>query len=380
MNFIAPSVPIGLLVGSGLSFIWLTTLSVPSSSLIDAYHFAVLAMPLSVWIELLSEPMYIYGQLNAFVKLRVLIDGCTQTARTFVLVLVAYLTQSDSQTLYAFAIVYVFTAIFYSFAYAIYFAYHFKTQTHSLSISSFLPTFDHFKVMQAQRFKFHLINQIFLKQNVNMWRLLNLCWSFFKQTVLKQFLTEGERFVMTFLSLLPLDQQGLFHVVGNVGALAARFVFAPVEEASFLHFSQLLHRSDSKNELLKSTAATAARTLQLLLRGMTLVGMFGLAFGIPFASTVLGAYGGIKLVTDDAVKLLRFQCAYIALIALNGILETFTFASMSNRQLARFNYALIAFSLLFLVSSGPLVRLLSLPGFVVASCMPMIGRIMFGYV
>jgi oligosaccharide translocation protein RFT1 len=208
--------------------------------------------------------------------------------------------------------------------------------------------------------------------------LFQLVWSFLKQTLLKQFLTEGERFVMTFLAVLPLDQQGLFHVVGNVGSLAARFVFAPVEEASFLHFSQCLHRSDSAPEVLKSTANTSARTLTLLMRAMTLIGLLGVTFGIPYSSTVLWAYGGAALTSDAAVQLLRFQCAYIALIALNGILETFTFASMSTKQLARFNYALIALSLLFVLSCTPLVQSLGLCGFVVASCLPMIGRIAFG--
>lgn len=209
--------------------------------------------------------------------------------------------------------------------------------------------------------------------------LFKLTWSFFKQTILKQFLTEGERFVMTFLALLPLDQQGLFHVVGNVGALAARFIFAPVEEASYLHFSQLLHRSDSDVRLLQATSKEAGRILQLLMKAMTLIGLFGLAFGIPYSPTVLTAYGGSHLSSGAAVQLLRYQCAYIALIALNGILETFTFAAMSSRQLAQFNYALIAFSVLFLISSTPLVNFLALPGFVVASCLPMLGRIIFGY-
>ena len=39
---------------------------------------------------------------------------------------------------------------------------------------------------------------------------------------MKQLLTEGERYLMTFLNLLTLSQQGIFDVVSNLGSLAAR--------------------------------------------------------------------------------------------------------------------------------------------------------------
>ena len=46
--------------------------------------------------------------------------------------------------------------------------------------------------------------------------------SFLGQGVLKQVLTEGERYVMTVLSLLSLAEQGIYDVVSNLGSLAAR--------------------------------------------------------------------------------------------------------------------------------------------------------------
>ncbi len=48
--------------------------------------------------------------------------------------------------------------------------------------------------------------------------------SFLGQGVLKQVLTEGERYVMTVLSLLSLAEQGIYDVVSNLGSLAARCV------------------------------------------------------------------------------------------------------------------------------------------------------------
>ena len=47
--------------------------------------------------------------------------------------------------------------------------------------------------------------------------------SFLGQGVVKQLLTEGEKYVMTIFSLLTLPEQGIYDVVANFGSLAARY-------------------------------------------------------------------------------------------------------------------------------------------------------------
>lgn len=59
---------------------------------------------------------------------------------------------------------------------------------------------------------------------------------------MKQLLTEGERYVMTVFSVLSFYEQGVFDVVNNLGSLAARFLFRPIEESAYFYFSQLIHR------------------------------------------------------------------------------------------------------------------------------------------
>ena len=70
--------------------------------------------------------------------------------------------------------------------------------------------------------------------------LAQLTWGFFKQGVLKQLLTEGERYVMTVFSVLTFTEQGVYDVVNNLGSLAARFLFLPIEESSYFYFAQFL--------------------------------------------------------------------------------------------------------------------------------------------
>lgn len=69
--------------------------------------------------------------------------------------------------------------------------------------------------------------------------------SFMKQGILKQILTEGERYVMTLCSILSFNEQGVFDVVNNLGSLAARFLFRPIENSAYFYFSQLVSRDTS---------------------------------------------------------------------------------------------------------------------------------------
>ena len=52
----------------------------------------------------------------------------------------------------------------------------------------------------------------------------------------------GERYMMTFLDILSFADQGVYDVINNLGSLVARFVFLPIEESSYLFFSQTLER------------------------------------------------------------------------------------------------------------------------------------------
>lgn len=75
-----------------------------------------------------------------------------------------------------------------------------------------------------------------------------------KQGVLKQVLTEGERYVMTLFAVLSFHEQGVYDVVNNLGSLAARFLFRPIEDSCYFYFSQSVKREvsiQSQNQVWK---------------------------------------------------------------------------------------------------------------------------------
>lgn len=62
---------------------------------------------------------------------------------------------------------------------------------------------------------------------------------FFKQSILKQLLTEGEKYVLS-ISPASMYDQGLYEIVNNLGSLFARFLFQPLEEGFYLYVKQVI--------------------------------------------------------------------------------------------------------------------------------------------
>ena len=51
-------------------------------------------------------------------------------------------------------------------------------------------------------------------------------------------MTEGERFVVTFLNIFDLKLQGLWDSINALGAIFPRFLFRPLEEGYFYYFRE----------------------------------------------------------------------------------------------------------------------------------------------
>lgn len=150
-------------------------------------------------------------------------------------------------------------------------------------------------------------------------------------------LTEGEKYVMSISPILTFPQQATYDIVNNLGSLAARFVFRPIEENSYFYFTQTLSRDGALAKQPSDKVEQACSVLYNLLKVVTAIGFIGLVFGQSYAKTVLTLYGGSKFVDEDglAVLLLRWHAVAIVLLAINGISEGYMFATMTSGELDR---------------------------------------------
>uniref|UniRef100_A0A667GFL0 Protein RFT1 homolog n=1 Tax=Lynx canadensis TaxID=61383 RepID=A0A667GFL0_LYNCA len=314
-NLLWLTVPLGMFWSLLLGWVWLQLLEVPDPNAVPHYGSGVVLFGLSAVVELLGEPFWVLAQAQMFVKLKVIAESLSVILKS---VLTAFLVLwSPHWGLYIFSL--------------------------------------------AQAF-------------VN-WKEAKLTWSFFKQSFLKQILTEGERYVMTFLNVLNFGDQGVYDIVNNLGSLVARLIFQPIEESFYIFFAKVLERGKDATLQKQEDMAVAATVLESLLKLALLAGLTITIFGFAYSQLALDIYGGVMLSSGSGPVLLRSYCLYVLLLAINGVTECFTFAAMSKEEVDRYNFTMLALSSSFLVLSYLLTQWCGSVGFILANCFNMGIRI-----
>ncbi|PAA48059.1 hypothetical protein BOX15_Mlig000671g2 [Macrostomum lignano] len=206
--------------------------------------------------------------------------------------------------------------------------------------------------------------------------------SFLGQCAVKQLLTEGEKYVLTFTNLLSLAEQGLLDSVSNLGSLAARLLFQPVEEGAYHFFGKSLRRGQSPEQQDPDRVTLAGIYLRGALRLVSLIGWSVALFSVPYSTQLLHLYSGATLSEGEGPNLLRLFSCYVLLLAWNGVSEAFMFATMSRVEVDSHNRRLVGYSVAFLATAvaattairriGPALfgvgEELACAGFVLANC------------
>ncbi|KFM62634.1 Protein RFT1-like protein, partial [Stegodyphus mimosarum] len=352
-NLLWLTLPTCVLCSIVLRYIWLYLLDKPDPAAVPNYTAGVNIVLVSVFIETLSEPLFVFSQSFHFVKLKVFIEGVMLSVKSIAMVI--FLSKWPDHAMFSFCLSQALGSVVYTLSYYVYFSWY-------LSVNRLILPVRHIKDILPK----------FSKQFVD-WEDYCLTWSFFKQTFLKQLLTEGERYLMTFFTILSFGEQGLYDVVNNLGSLAARFLFLPIEESGYLLFTQLINRDQPIHAQKNLTLSLSL--LENLLKLMVLLGLMILTFGYSYSQLLLLLYGGPILSTGKALTLMRWHCAYVFLLAINGITECFKFAVMNHYQVNKYNKKMVMLSVIFLVAAYCFVHLFGGVGFILANCLNMGFRI-----
>ncbi|XP_051874398.1 protein RFT1 homolog isoform X2 [Pristis pectinata] len=326
INLIWLTVPVGIFWALLLAWVWLNLLAIPDQAVIPHYEVGVVAFGLSAVVELLSEPMWVLAQVHMLVSLKLLYSSTLLTC--YLLYFMKFVGSREAQ----------------------------RKSFPLSTLTDLLP-----KPLPYQ----HVIDL----------QLAKLTWTFYKQSLLKQILTEGERYVMTFLNVLNFGEQGVYDIVNNLGSLVARFLFLPIEESFYIFFANVLERGKKPGHQRQEEVRLAAIVLKMLLKLVLLIGVTISVFGYSYSELALDIYGGSMLSSGPGPGLLRCYCVYVLLIAVNGVTECFTFAAMSNQEIGRYNLVMLALSLSFLGLSFCLTHWQGAVGFILANCLNMGLRI-----
>ena len=200
-NLIWITVPAGAALAALMGYIWCYSLEQPND---PRYMEAVWVYAASAVLELLVEPLWMLGQIFLFIRLKVVAEGAALGARCAVTIVLLLTFPEMGLRIFSVA------QIAHS---AVLLAVYYGTFARSLGSDKELPL--------------KSIRDIFPRMHVEgrpgvfcTWDGLGaLSWSFMQQSLMKQFLTKGEGYIMTFFNVMTFSEQGVYNVVDNLGSL-----------------------------------------------------------------------------------------------------------------------------------------------------------------
>ncbi|KAB5584185.1 hypothetical protein PHYPO_G00104480 [Pangasianodon hypophthalmus] len=360
INLLWLTLPLGCLWGVLLVCVWLWLLQAPDPQTVPHYGPAVGIFCMAALTELLAEPLWVLAHAHMLVRLKVIAESLAIIAKCLVTVMMV--VSAPQWGLYIFSAAQCVYAVFLCLCYVVYFMHFLGSEE---ARKKFFPLRHISEVLPTRMNGQPLIN----------WKLATLTWSFFKQSFLKQILTEGERYVMTFLNVLNFGDQGVYDIVNNLGSMVARFLFLPIEESFYVFFAKVLERGRDIQHQKQEEVSIAAHVLECLLKLVLLIGLIITAFGYSYSYLALDMYGGELLSSGTGPSLLRCYSFYVLLLAINGVTECFVFAAMSKEEVDRYNLVMLGLSASFLLLSYWLTWLFGGVGFILANCCNMALRI-----
>ncbi|KAK4874808.1 hypothetical protein RN001_014168 [Aquatica leii] len=374
VNQIWITVPLTGVVSLLLVYVWTNVLSGTDDIYLTQYYRGCYCIAVSCIIDQMTQCAVLVSQSYCFVRLKVVLDTIYVTSRSIIFV-VCVLNYPDN-AIDAFSFAQITSSIIYCLTHYVFFYWYIKR----LNEQSKKDTKGRmFGDMQDFPFKSVLEFLPGFMYNKDMFlntKLCKLAVSFFKQCIVKQILTEGERYVMTVSPVLTFSQQSMYDIVNNLGSLAARFIFRPIEDSSYFYFTQMIKRGEPIAKQDQKNVLEASVVLNRLCRVVTSIGFIVIVFGQSYSHTLLYLYGG-KVLTDDPLPttLLQFHCVAVLLLAINGVTECYVFATMNNEELDKYNYVMVVFSITFLAISYVLTSVCGPVGFILANCVNMLARI-----
>jgi len=266
------------------------------------FHPSVSIYALAAAIELAAEPLYIRAQNELRVDVRVRAEGAAVFFKTLV-TFCGLAFASAEWALMAFALG---QAAYALATFAVFWRFGGRSTRYVLRK---VTVEDHG----------HKTDQYFDPE------LLRLSGAMTAQSVVKHFLTEGDKFLISRLS--PLADQGGYAVASNYGSLVARIVFQPIEESSRIFFSKSLSIPSSSGEKEKDALKTAVELLSTILLLFTYFLLLLVTFGPPYLSLATALVLPPRYLQTSAPNILRAYPFYLPVMACNGVLEAF-FASV----------------------------------------------------
>ncbi|TBU29309.1 Rft-1-domain-containing protein [Dichomitus squalens] len=349
-------IALGIPTAIGSALVYLGSSSSTTSSQ-PRFQISVLLYVLAAFFELLSEPLYIRTQNELRFHVRVRAEGTAVMLKTIVTFLVLVAAPED-YALVAFAL----GQTAYGLTMLISFLIACRDNLDLAPKQVAITVKDQYVCLSSSPAFSVTENLVSTEKRYFDPALFNLSVAMTGQSLVKHFLTEGDKFLVSRLS--PLADQGGYAVAANYGSLVARIVFQPIEETARVFFSKTLASpvppspdpKSNHSAKHKEYLQTASAVLTTLLLVFTHLLLLLITFAPPYLPLALSLALPRKYLSTSAPRILAVYVYYIPAMAYNGVLEAFLASAASPSDLRAQARWLLVFSALFVAAAVGLAR------------------------
>lgn len=341
-------------------------------------------------IESLSEPLFIVNQVLGLPRARAAVETVASLARVFGTFILVALLQLGPHGFAAGQLMFSMATLV-GYCWSVQRGLHNYDMKNENSASASLSIWDILPSLRglepalvpsgaSENALFGPVNRFASKFiGADSWSLLR---AFSVQCVVKHFLTEGDRLVLT--AFATREQRGAYAAVQNYGSLAARLVFQPLEEATRVLTAPLFARADAAqpppptNEGHHEVCPPLQEARDLVISVLFLVillGLYCVSLGVGSAGSVVALLLGKRWADSEAPRLLSAYCVYVLAMAMNGATEAAATAAADPTRVAASTLQMCGFFALYAgVAVGGLRAGFGTPSLIVAGCANMAFR------
>ncbi|MCP9257135.1 hypothetical protein DINM_000363 [Dirofilaria immitis] len=294
--------------------VWLPFSIIPDTSLVPSYIAALSMFAFSAWLESFAEPYVI-------LSLRFGMDAQYAFAQSFLVI---------AQRVFAFILIIgVPMSPVYAFCCAQY-TFHYDLQI--LSSFCYTALCIYLLVSGIRSVVPHVRDFNMISLYPSFPKNRSLLGAFTIHSIFKQAITNA-----------------VFDAVDKLGSLVARIIFAPLEHSAYLYFSTCLRRATSAKDQIEINVKKGFSAMNNLLHIVIVVG----------------------------ANILRFYCFYIIIIAINGVTECFSMATMDEQELLSHGWFLFLSSPIQILLSSAFSYAVGAYGLILANIISMLMRIAY---
>ena len=309
---------------------------------------------LSALIELLSEPIIIY--MNLYLENKQIAISIGNFSRVIFNVIFAAIFKLD---IWSFTLSRIISSIFYS-SFLIYKGiFIYKINYSKLIFTNYKDILTKDKI-----------------DNIDVSSAREILYTFIKATGLKMILNYCEQIILSFVIKESNEEKGEYSFIVENFSFIIRFLLEPIEETFYNLINKIkkIEIKDKNKSKESNDISLTFNMLKLFIKLLLIFDTLLISYVFLSGKDIIQIIYSKKWATISTEKIGKIQSIYIAIISINGIIESFANATNNTNQMNKYNILMI-FNSIFLIIFMNFFSKFDICGLIMANALSMIIRI-----